>query len=134
MSSAKLVVAAGAAVLALSGCGGLHANPQAGSANVSQGRGKVDDPRVHHPDHVACLRQDGLAVQLVGLTDLRIGGGGGPFVHFAASPGDAQADQIHGTTQYQGAEVIGSALLFPNQASDSELKMIETCLAQNVTG
>jgi hypothetical protein len=30
--------------------------------------------------------------------------------------------------------VIGSALLYPHQASDSELKKIEDCLAQGVKG
>jgi hypothetical protein len=30
--------------------------------------------------------------------------------------------------------VIGSALLYPNQASDAELNQIETCLAQGVSG
>jgi hypothetical protein len=53
-------------------------------------------------------------------------------VVFTPTPGAAQAAQIQ--AQAQGAEVIGSALLYPAQASDSELSQIETCLAQRVQG
>jgi hypothetical protein len=133
--SAKLLVAAGVAVLALSGCGGVTANPVAGSPTVSKGRGKVDDPRTNQPNHVACLKQARLPVVEVGRTWLQIGAPpAGPKVYFAPTPGAAQADIIEGQKQFQGAEVIGSALLYPQQGSDRELKAIETCLAQNVTG
>ena len=51
---------------------------------------------------------------------------------FAATPGAAQAYQIDGSAQ--AAEVIGSALVYPNQGSDGELTAIEDCLAQGVQG
>jgi hypothetical protein len=51
---------------------------------------------------------------------------------FTPTPGSAQADQIRAAAQ--GAEVIGSALLYPNQGSDQELAQIETCLTRGVSG
>jgi hypothetical protein len=68
----------------------------------------------------------------VGADGLQIGAlPSGPTVQFLATIGGAQAAQIDGRAQ--GAEVIGTALLYPN-ASDSELKMIEDCVAQGVSG
>jgi hypothetical protein len=70
-------------------------------------------------------------VSEVGATDLQIGQlPTGPTVRFTPSPGAAQAAQLEG--QGQGAEVIGSALVYPNQAPDSELGVIENCVAQGV--
>jgi hypothetical protein len=133
--SAKLLAATGVAALALSGCGGITTNPVAGSPTVSKGRGKVDDPRTNHPNHLACLKQAHLPVIEVGRTWLQIGTPpAGPKVYFAPTPGAAQAFSIEGEKPYRGAEVIGSALLYPEQGSDSELQAIEACLAQNVTG
>jgi hypothetical protein len=53
-------------------------------------------------------------------------------VTFLATPGAAQYAQISGSAQ--GAEVIGAALLYPNQAPDSELSLIENCLSSGVQG
>jgi hypothetical protein len=79
------------------------------------------------------MQQDKLPVQLVGPTGMQIGPlPGGPTVEFEPTPGTAQGIQING--QAQGAEVIGSALLYPHTASDAELKLIETCLAKGVSG
>jgi hypothetical protein len=138
MSSAKLVAAACVAALALSGCGGVTANPVAGSRDVTKGRGKVDDPLTNKPNHVACLKQAGLTVSEVlvgGAPGLQIGTAPtGPTVFFAPTPGAAQELQLGGNPRYQGAEVIGSALLYPNQASDNELGAVEKCLANGVAG
>ncbi len=41
---------------------------------------------------------------------------------------------MQGNRAFQGAEVIGSALLYPNAASDSELSKVEACIAQGVSG
>jgi hypothetical protein len=123
------------AAVALSACG-IATKPLAGTAGVVAAagtHGKVDDPRTNKPDHVACLRQHNLHVVLIGLSDLQIGSPpAGPFVHFTATAGEAQGLQIAGGVQ--GAEVIGSALLYPNQASDSELQTVEDCLVQGVNG
>jgi hypothetical protein len=138
MSSAKLVAAAGLAALALSGCGGFSANPVAGSPDVANGRGKVDDPLTNMPNHLACLKQARLTVRAVvvgGAPGLQIGTPpAGPTVFFAPTSGAAQELQIGGNPRYQGAEVIGNALLYPNQASDNELGNIETCLDKGVSG
>ncbi len=113
------------AAIILCGCGATVKPPQ--------GRGQIDDPRTTKTNHVACLEQDHLPVQKVGLTGLQIGPlPGGPTVSFQPTDGAAQADQIEGAAQ--GAEVIGSALLYPHQASDGELQMIEDCLSVGVSG
>ncbi len=130
MSSVKLALAAGLAVLSLSACG-TAAKPVAGTpqAVVKTHRG-VDDPRTKH---LKCIRQDGLPVVRVGQTGLQVGTRPtGPTVIFEPTPGAAQELQISG--QAQSAEVIGSALLYPNLASDSELQKVEACVAQGVTG
>ncbi len=134
MSSARLAAAFTVAAVGLSACGSIRVQPVAppgSSKPVSHGR--VDDPRTTKNNRVRCLQQAHLPVQEVGATGLQIGPPpAGPTVVFAPTPGAAQARQIEG--QEQGAEVIGSALLYPNQGSDAELGKIETCLAQGVPG
>ena len=56
----------------------------------------------------------------------------GPQIEFLPTSGAAQYVAIQG--QAQGAEVIGAALLYPNQASGSELHVIENCTALGVKG
>jgi hypothetical protein len=120
------------AVLALSACGS-KSNPPAGSippAATTAGHARLDDPRTKH---VACLRQHNVPFQEVGATGIQVGSPSiGPSVVFTPTPGAAQRDQIVG--QAPGAEVIGSALLYPNQASDRLLSTVEHCLAQGVKG
>ena len=45
----------------------------------------------------------------------------------------AQGAQISGCVQEQGAEVIGSALVYPNSASEQE-PGVEACVAQGIAG
>src|SRR5579884_4253137 len=119
------MVASALGVLALTGCGSTAVHPSAPGAS----RGRIDDPRTARVDRVGCLEHDHLPVREVGLTGLDIGAPpAGPRVVFVPTPGAAQADQIR--AEAQGAEVIGSALLYPNQGSDAELAQIETCLTQ----
>ena len=130
MSSAKLAVAVALAALSLSACGST-AKPVAGTpqAAIKSHKG-VDDPRTKH---LKCIRQDHLVVARVGRTGLQVGTPpAGPTISFEPTPGAAQALQIEG--KVTGAEVIGSALLYPNQAPDSELQKVEDCLAVGVTG
>jgi hypothetical protein len=127
MPQAKPLAAALAAALVLSACGSIDVKPG------GHGRGKVDDPRTSKNDHLACIRNAGLPASEIGRTEIQIGAApAGPLVQFAPSPGTAQGDQIRGNVQ--GAEVIGSALLYPNQAPDSELQTIENCLSKGVSG
>jgi hypothetical protein len=135
--TAALVAACAASALAIAACG-TTAKPLAGSPGVATApgiHGKLDDPRTNVNNHVACLEAHHLAVTLVGLTDMRIGATpGGPYVHFTPAPGIAQGDQINGKPKYQGAEAIGSALLWPNAGTANVLQAVESCLAQGVSG
>jgi hypothetical protein len=130
MSSAKLAVAVALAALSLSACGST-AKPVAGTPQAAtKSRKGVDDPRTKH---LKCIRQDHLVVVPVGQTGLQVGTPPtGPTINFEPTSGAAQALQIEG--KVTGAEVIGSALLYPNQAPDSELQKVEGCLAVGVTG
>jgi hypothetical protein len=133
MSSAKVAVACAVSALALSACG-TSSKPVAGSVTsttgAGAGRGVIDDPRTKH---VVCLQQHHITVTEIGQTGLRIESPPlGPTVAFEPTPGAAQNAQI--SNQAQGAEVIGSALLYPNGASDKLLKVVEDCLALGVKG
>jgi hypothetical protein len=114
------------------GCGATS-KPLAGTippGAQTAGHAKVDDPRIKH---LRCLRAHHVTARSVGQTEIDIGNAAnGPIVRFQPTPGDAQALQIKG--QVEGAEVIGSALLFPRGASDARLKVIEDCVAQGVKG
>lgn len=100
------------------------------TANKPAGRGRIADPRTQS-GRLDCLRAHHLPVTEVGTTGLQIGQPpAGATIHFTPSTGAAEAAQLEG--QAQGAEVIGSALVYPNRAPDSELKTIENCVAQGV--
>jgi hypothetical protein len=139
MSSAKLLAASALAALLLAACG-ASTKPVAGSIPAAKpaGRGKLDDPRTNNPNHVKCLRQDGFQVtelELNGLPSLQIGTSpSGPTVMYEPTSGVAQGAVMQGRSWAQSAEVIGSALVFPNQASDSTIKRVENCIAEGVGG
>ena len=131
MSSAKLAIACGFVAVVLSACGATS-NPEAGTISptaTTAGRARLDDPRT---THVKCLKQAKVPVTEVGRSWLQINAPGNPKVQFASTPGAAQGLQID--SQVQGAEVIGSSLLYPEQASDPLLTTIENCLDQGVKG
>ena len=118
----RYAIAAALTALALSACSVTVNNPG--------GRGRITDPRTQ-AGRLDCLHAHHLPVTEVGDSDLQIGQlPAGPTVHFTPSPGAAEGAQIDG--QVQGAEVIGSALVYPNQAPDAELGVIENCVAQGV--
>jgi len=130
MPCAKLALATGLAAISLTACG-TAAKPQAGTlkADTKSHKG-VDDPR---KKHLACLQQERIAVTKVGTTGLQIETKPiGPTVTFEPTPGAAQESQISGRAQ--AAEVIGSALVYPNQASDELLHKVEECVAKGVSG
>ena len=110
------------------------AKPEAGTLKaVAKNHKGIDDPR---KKHITCLRQDHVPVTPMtingepGLPDRHRADG--PTVVFTPTPGAAQELQIDG--QVQGAEVIGSALLYPNQASEKLLSTVEDCVAEGVSG
>jgi hypothetical protein len=121
-------------MLALAGCGAVRVQPAtpAGSATLAS-RGKVDSPLTDMHNHLGCLKDAQLAVAVLSPTKLQVGTAPvGPTIVFTPTAGAAQAAQIDANAQ--GAEVVGSALLYPNQGSDSELASIEDCLDQGVHG
>src|SRR5437764_3554984 len=125
MPHAKRLSAVLGAVILLCGC--------ASTAKPPQGRGQADSPLTTSPNQVACLRAAHLPVQEVGLTTLQIGAlPDGPTIRFEPTAGAAQALQLQGVRSAQGAEVIGSALLYPHQAADAEMTAIEDCLSVGV--
>jgi hypothetical protein len=137
MSAAKAAVACGLVALLVSACG-IAPKPEAGTANLRKQQGFFglrDDPRLKH---VKCLRAAKIhfseyytakghlpAVQVGSLP-------AGPTIIFYPTPGVAQGLQI--MDQEQGAEVIGSALLYPNSAPAKELATIAQCTATGVSG
>jgi hypothetical protein len=130
MSSAKLAAASAFAVMLIAACG-TTAKPEAGTLRAAAKAHKnVDDPRAKH---ILCLRADKIPVVTVGGTGLTVGTAPADAkVVFLPTPGSAQQAQIGGTAP--AAEVIGSALLYPQHDSDAQLKQIEDCLAVGVKG
>jgi hypothetical protein len=125
MPHAKPAAAIIAVAVLLCGCSAVVKPPQ--------GRGQIADPRTSGPDRFACLLADHLPARKVGRAEIQIGQlPGGPTVQFLPTQGAAQELQIDG--QVHGAEVIGSALLFPHQAGDAELTQIENCVDEGVPG
>ena len=120
--------------LALTGCGAVRVQPTtpAGSTTLAS-RGKIDSPLTDMHNHLECLKDARLTVDVLSPTKLQVGAAeAGPTIVFTPTAGAAQAQQIDGNAQ--AAEVIGTALVYPNQGSDSELTSIENCLAQGVQG
>jgi hypothetical protein len=133
MPSAKLALAVGLAAISLSACG-TSAKPEAGTLGaVAKNHKGIDDPR---KKHITCLRQDHVPVTpmtINGEPAFQVGTAPiGPTVVFTPTAGAAQELQIDG--QVQAAEVIGSALLYPNQASEKLLSTVEGCVAEGVSG
>jgi hypothetical protein len=129
MPSSKLALASGLAAIVLCGCGQAASPPR--------GRGQVDSQVTlpSNQNHLACLRNDHLQAQQLGRYGIQIGvPPSGPQVWYTPTPGVAQGQQIQGIPSAQGAEVIGAAQVYPNGASDNEMKKVELCISQGVSG
>jgi hypothetical protein len=135
MSSAKVAVACVAIAVSLSACG-VASKPEAGSAQAaikSAQQLKSSDVRTkhvkclatHHIPYTLYMHDGHPAIQMGPLPT-------GPTAVFLASPGTAQGVAIRG--QAQAAEVIGSALVYPNQASNRVMKKVEACMKIGVSG
>jgi hypothetical protein len=119
--------------ISLAGCGSSVQVQPAASPTSSElaSRGRVDSPATNMHNYLGCMRAGHLPVQSVSPTRLQLGPlPAGATIMFAPTPGASEADQIRGSAQ--GAEVIGSALLYPNQAPETALSVIEACLAVGV--
>jgi hypothetical protein len=127
MHHAKRLATVLAAMTLLCGCSTALKPPQ--------GHGRVDSPLTTHPDRLACLRSDHLHIEVLSPIELQVGRPpGGATVKFEPTPGIAQGVQMQGGRSDQGAEVIGTALLFPNHASNTVLTDVEDCLSVDVKG
>lgn len=141
MRTATFAAAVLAVVLALSACGSttkyVAGTPQA----TAQAKKGLNDPRTKHikclrADHVTDIHEVNLSVKGYGPTPwpaFQVGTKpSGPTVVFVATPGMGQGVQISG--QDQAAEIIGAALVFPNDAGPKLLHEVETCTALGVSG
>jgi hypothetical protein len=101
--------------------------------SATSSRGKIDNPATAKANRIQCLTDKHIPVRQVSLNELWLGPQpASPRVVFDATEGAAQGVQIH--DQDPGAEVIGAALLFPDQAPGKELSVIENCLSKGVKG
>ena len=141
MRLAKLVTACGLTVALCAACG-IKAKPLAGTLNIDRAPGnhaKAEDPR---GKHISCLRHhyrkyhfqitEYLADGAKQLFAFHIGpAADGPNVVFEPTPGFAEGAQIEGG---HGFEVLGAALIYPNRATDREMKKVEYCVGIGVIG
>jgi len=134
---AQVAVTVGLMAVLLSACG-ISAKPPAGTANISKSpnyHGLVDEPWTQQ---VKCLKSDHVKFREYltaneKLPSIQIGSlPTGPTIIFEPTPGAAQDVQIQGGAQ--GAEVIGSAVLYPNQAANKLLTTVEACTSVDVSG
>lgn len=136
MSKTKLVLACGLMAVLLSACG-IQKKPLAGTPHVNKAHGsnaKWDDPR---KGREKCLREHKVHGRYYtasgGRPAIQVGTlPTGPTIIFAATPAGAEYEQILGKTQ--AAEIIGAAIIYPNQASAALAKIVENCMAIGVPG
>ena len=118
MSARVSTLLVGIALCLMTGCGGSDSG-----AAGEQG----PDPNDKRAVAIDCITNEaGLPAQPTGEKSIQIDGPGGPRVEFFLSTGEAESQQFKGAAQ--GAEQVGSTLLFVGQAGDEELEKIEECL------
>lgn len=103
------------AALAVAGCGSDDSSSSEGTANPGDKQAVT----------LECLVEEGFEARSVGST-IEIDGSDGPRVEFNVSSGESETRAFKG--EAQGAEQIGSTLLFVGPAGDRELDAIETCV------
>lgn len=133
MPALKASAVAVLAAASISACG-TTAKPVAGSPQATAAaRKRIDDPV---KKHIQCLQSEHIAVrreQIGGYPGFQVGvRPAGPTVLFQPTPGAAQTQAIMG--QAQGAEAIGSALLYPNHTPNMLLSEVESCVELGVQG
>jgi hypothetical protein len=78
---------------------------------------------------MTCLEEEGIDAQLQGEDEIVIGEGpGAPRIQFFLTAGESEAAQFEGDGE--GAEQIGSALLYVESGDDDLLEDVENCLAE----
>ncbi|MDQ3588439.1 MAG: hypothetical protein M3375_08845 [Actinomycetota bacterium] len=89
--------------------------------------GDEPDPNDKRAVALDCFTNEaGLEAELVGEQSIQVEGPGGPRIEFFVSSGEAEGQQFKG--EAQGAEQVGTALLFVNDGSDELLEALENCL------
>ena len=114
----RLLACLAASVLAaLPGCG-------IGSSDAGGG----DDESDMRAAALTCLEDQGVEARLEGDEEIVIGqGADAPRIKFFLTSGESEAAQFEGRAE--GAEQIGSALLYVKGGSDELLETVENCLA-----
>jgi hypothetical protein len=139
MSFAKLAAACGliAVALVVSACG-IQPKPAAGTPHPSGYPGSHSFVNDSRKPYLHCLRDAGFTVTKFDygtqkLRSIQIDSvPSGPTIVFEPTPGIAEGDQMKG--EVESAEVIGSALIYPHQATDKLMRKVEACLTINVKG
>jgi hypothetical protein len=116
----------GAVVRAPAVRGTLRALALAVLLSVPSGCGKGST--AESPDErVNCIKDKGIAARKIGSDEIQVGRpGSGPRIVVLRTPGEAEAKDF--ANEAPGAEQIGRALLYVNDASDELLEEIEGCL------
>ncbi len=114
--------AACAAALALAACGGSDEPARPG------GKGQPPDPNDKRAVALDCIvNKEGIQARLLGDREIQVAPADtGPRIEFLISSGEAEGRQFQGDAQ--GAEQIGSTLLFLNEGSEDQLEKLERCL------
>jgi hypothetical protein len=87
-----------------------------------------DDDSDKRAAAMTCLEEAGVPAELRGEEEIVIGDGqGAPHIKFFLTSGESEAAQFEGDGE--GAEQIGSALLYVGEGSDELLEKVELCLA-----
>lgn len=98
-----------------------------GSSDSSSGAEQGPNPNDERAVALQCVTEEkGLPAALVGEQSIQVQGPDGPRIEFFVSSGEAEGLQFDG--EAQGAEQLGSALLFVGNASDELLAELEDCL------
>jgi hypothetical protein len=108
----------------------LVLTPASGCSIGSDDGSPADDDSDKRALALECLREDKqVDARLDGEEAIAIGDADtGPRVVFFLTSGEAEAAQFEG--EGEGAEQIGSALLFVRDGSDELLEDVEACLAE----
>ncbi len=122
-SLAALLIAA----LVLAGCGSVRQPSQSGGESATRGGAYGFKPYQPRDKLLKCLRRKGVEAVAVGQDSIQfLPLPGAPRIVMAATPDAATALQVRGRSE--GAQLMGSALVFANQATKRQIEQIQDCL------
>ena len=100
----------------------------AGCGLGSEDAGGSNDDSDKRAVAMTCFQDKGIDARLRGENGIVIGNGAGaPHIRFYLTAGESEAAAFEGNGE--GAEQIGSALLYVGSGSDDLLEDVENCLA-----